>query len=370
MAPDDISVTDPSSVLARGWENVEILYCSSADKKTGKFPEAAEFDNLVRMYFRSNFGNGGQMYLRSIFPSCLGAQLSKLDAATVKQLNLEIKAIIRTFNGPKSFFDRHFRKFKKVTDVRYRVHRLMGILEYYKNNPPTTTDDKEKSPIKRIRFHSQFRFSKARKLFDVKLNDFKNLALEEVGAKIDGVEQLKFPEIVQVGLQKIGRLVWDNLERDPTHVLQGFELLKLGLSNAKKVDAQNEMTKMTQISLAIIEQTMAKFLPLTDEEGIIRLRFIWKPKKQWNNKSYGEFLDAFVAQQFEKNFETICSKEVLSEWKKQVESGFDQLKHEFTNVWGNPTGLMQKFLDAHTKSINLSKCKKFVKQTEVLNGTR
>ena len=107
--------------------------------------------------------------------------------------------------------------------------------------------------------------------------------------------------MVKLGLKKIGRLVWDEKETDATHVQNVFELLKLILSNAKYYDATypKKMTKMTEISLAIIEQTMASGISqLTDEEALLRLKFIWNKNEKFGPKSYGELLDDFFAQQF------------------------------------------------------------------------
>jgi hypothetical protein len=109
--------------------------------------------------------------------------------------------------------------------------------------------------------------------------------------------------------------------------------LKLGFSLTKRRDpsaapAHGQLTRMTEISLSIIEQTMAisNSPSLTDEEAIKRLNFIWDKHEKFGRKSYGQLLDEFVAQQLDKTAAPGCDDDTFPEWKKQVDIHFKKLK--------------------------------------------
>jgi len=86
----------------------------------------ANFDQHSRSYFEKHFGQGGLLYLRE-FPSS-AATLRGESKEGLKYLIKELKAIVN--------IDQHFWKRTRDDEVRYRIHRLLGIL---RSNPDYIT---------------------------------------------------------------------------------------------------------------------------------------------------------------------------------------------------------------------------------------
>jgi hypothetical protein len=85
------------------------------------------FNVLVSDYFFNMFGANGRKYLESLFPRNAKHQCSYSESPFIRS---EARAIVTGFDGQTSGW-LSWIDFKKSThNIRYRVHRLVGILDY------------------------------------------------------------------------------------------------------------------------------------------------------------------------------------------------------------------------------------------------
>jgi hypothetical protein len=164
------------------------------------------FDKLVSEYFNANFGEAGLEYLRSVRPRdhavlsrACGTTTGARQVGIPDVLKREIEHVVKAFTPEKGLLANIRNKKKSTDDLRYRVHRVIGMVEQI------VSEGKEKC----------FAF-------------VKDKATHELDSVLKALKQSKstLPRLVVSGLRRIGRLVID--EEKPY-------FLSASLSSVKKM---------------------------------------------------------------------------------------------------------------------------------------
>ena len=158
---------------------------------------AKKFNEIATEYFFRNFGQGGLAYLKwlnsSQSPGECFQVLAGLEKTAIDRFYNEVRRIIDVFKSPKSFW----RTTKDIGDVRYRLHRFLGLLDLMYS---VAVSSNQSSLIKPENLdYIKSMSSKERHGMDNFLRSFK----KEVNKRPE-----MSPELIGDALAIIGRLCW------------------------------------------------------------------------------------------------------------------------------------------------------------------
>lgn len=204
-ASGSLQPASSSSSSLTNSKTVTILNCG----ESREFDSAPFFDLFVSEYFWMNFKEAGAKYLESSIdcPTIISF-LKTIDAGGVgvghrlkTALSSEVEHIAKKYydSGIRTLY---FQKRRTRNDIWYRVHRVIGILEYLQSTPIDHVRASLESLIVRIPYHSIYTTSAVRLPLTEMLTEFKSLAVTE-----------SFNQMTLIGLKKIGRLACDDRGR-------------------------------------------------------------------------------------------------------------------------------------------------------------
>ena len=194
-----------------------------------------KFNEIVTEYFCKNFGTGGVAYLNKLVPRDSASVFSVIDDAAKPGFENEIQRIVDVFDDTKLF---RWTK-KDLGNVRYRVHRLLGLIELsllfasspYRSSSPilamgSTNNSLNNQPtgilLSKNLDYTKFMGKSERTRMDYLLHNFK-LAAKRVPETMS--------DMVSTALTIIGRLSWDQSRAIKPLPERVFDFVTNGLTN-------------------------------------------------------------------------------------------------------------------------------------------
>jgi hypothetical protein len=198
MAPEAGGAVPTIQIICKKEENSQK---PGSIAKTSKKPDpiaekfntlSGKFNKLVTQYFVNNFGDGGEKYLQFVRGVTKEVEKVPRDCQELPPAyEKEMEKIVSVFEEPSGLF-RRFKKKKELDQVRFRVHRFLGILSLC-----ASKNDSECDISVGIDYHFAFSGSERNGL-NSGLNEFKSSI--PLGQK----SEIAVPQMVSDCLRAIG----------------------------------------------------------------------------------------------------------------------------------------------------------------------